>query len=205
MPRRALPSQRTPAGTFQVRVQLQVVCLATVISVPVCVYSCRPCTGFSVPPVLLQPANGADKAIVVLQCDIEDLVLPEKVDVIITSSFGYALVNGRGVEWFTIARDKFLKPGGKMFPSTATVYVAPFSDAVLHEEQVGSCAYVNVQHACVRCVCTCRRKRDRTEYIVLVTRGLVLTTMQCYPRTPVSSLPQLVLLIRVRSVVVVLF
>ncbi len=34
-------------------------------------------------------AHGADGVITVLQCEVADLVLPEKVDVIITSNFGW--------------------------------------------------------------------------------------------------------------------
>jgi len=39
------------------------------------------------------------------------------------------------IETYLCARDRFLKPGGKMFPNVGNLCIAPFSDAVLHWEQ----------------------------------------------------------------------
>ena len=33
------------------------------------------------------------------------------------------------------ARDRFLKPGGKMFPTQSNIYLAPFCDEMLYAEQ----------------------------------------------------------------------
>jgi hypothetical protein len=88
---------------------------------------------------------------VVLHASIDDVVLPEKVDVIISSSFGYALINGHGAEAFIKARDRFLKPGGKMYPSHATMFMCPFSEQALFDEQ--ACVVrLHVPCACVCCV-----------------------------------------------------
>jgi hypothetical protein len=62
-------------------------------------------------------------------------------------------VNGRGAESFLQARDRFLKPGGALFPSSATLSVCPYTDATLHEEQVQGCW--GVACVCVWAVLAC--------------------------------------------------
>ena len=60
--------------------------------------------------------------------------LPEKVDVIISEPMGYMLYNERMLESYLHAK-KWLKPGGKMFPTKGVLYVAPFTDESLYMEQ----------------------------------------------------------------------
>jgi histone-arginine methyltransferase CARM1 len=62
--------------------------------------------------------------------------LPEQVDVIISEPMGYMLYNERMLESYIHAK-KFLKTGGKMFPTTGDLYVTPFTDESLYLEQVG--------------------------------------------------------------------
>uniref|UniRef100_A0A7S3U1M5 type I protein arginine methyltransferase n=1 Tax=Strombidinopsis acuminata TaxID=141414 RepID=A0A7S3U1M5_9SPIT len=59
-----------------------------------------------------------------------------KVDVLVSEPIGTLLFNERMIETYLCARDRFLKPGGKMFPNVGDLMVAPFSDAVLHWEQM---------------------------------------------------------------------
>jgi len=66
---------------------------------------------------------------------IEEIELPEKVDVIISEPMGYMLYNERMLETFLHAK-KFLKPNGKMYPTQGDLYVAPFNDEALYMEQV---------------------------------------------------------------------
>eukprot|EP00920_Eleutheroschizon_duboscqi_P009468 GHVT01021895.1.p1 GENE.GHVT01021895.1~~GHVT01021895.1.p1 ORF type:complete len:417 (+),score=99.49 GHVT01021895.1:633-1883(+) len=66
-----------------------------------------------------------------------------KVDVIVSEPIGTFLFNERMMETFLLARDMFLKPGGKMFPSKCTLYLAPFSDATLHEDTRQRCSFWN--------------------------------------------------------------
>jgi type I protein arginine methyltransferase len=40
------------------------------------------------------------------------------------------------LETFVIARDKFLKPGGRMFPTRADLHIVPFSDPPIWDEQL---------------------------------------------------------------------
>jgi histone-arginine methyltransferase CARM1 len=48
---------------------------------------------------------------------VEEVDIPERADVLISEPMGTLLINERMLETYIIARDKFLKPGGKMFPS----------------------------------------------------------------------------------------
>ncbi len=49
---------------------------------------------------------------------------------------GYMLYNERMLESYIHAK-KFLKPNGKMYPTTGDLYVTPFTDEALYMEQVG--------------------------------------------------------------------
>jgi len=61
--------------------------------------------------------------------------VPEKVDALVSEPIGTFLFNERMIESYICARDRFLKPGGKMFPNVGNLMLAPFSDTVLHGEQ----------------------------------------------------------------------
>lgn len=82
----------------------------------------------------LVAANKVDDVIKVISGKIEEITVPEQVDVIISEPMGYMLLNERMLETFLHAK-KFLKPGGKMFPSRGDLHVAPFTDEALYMEQ----------------------------------------------------------------------
>lgn len=65
---------------------------------------------------------------------IEEVQLPEMVDIIISEPMGYMLLNERMLETYLHAK-KWLKPGGKMFPTQGDLYMAPFTDDALYMEQ----------------------------------------------------------------------
>jgi histone-arginine methyltransferase CARM1 len=75
-------------------------------------------------------ANGLSDKIIVLQGKIEEIDLPEPVDIIISEPMGVLLLHERMIESFLYARDKFMRPGSgvKMFPSAGTIFLAPFTD-----------------------------------------------------------------------------
>jgi histone-arginine methyltransferase CARM1 len=77
-------------------------------------------------------ANGYQNVIEVIQSKIEDISeeqLPRGcVDVIVSEPLGTFLLNERMLETYVIARDRFLKPAGKMYPSTAHLCILPFYD-----------------------------------------------------------------------------
>ncbi|CAK0837730.1 unnamed protein product [Prorocentrum cordatum] len=65
---------------------------------------------------------------------IADSEIQGKVDVLVSEPIGTFLFNERMIETYLCARDRFLKPGGKMFPNVGNLSIAPFSDAMLHHE-----------------------------------------------------------------------
>lgn len=84
----------------------------------------------------LVETNKLSEIIKVIPGKIEEISLPEQVDVIISEPMGYMLFNERMLETFLHAK-KWLAPNGKMFPTQGDLHVAPFSDSQLYNEQVG--------------------------------------------------------------------
>ncbi|UYV80444.1 CARM1 [Cordylochernes scorpioides] len=78
--------------------------------------------------------NKKSDRIVVVPGKIEEITLPELVDVIISEPMGYMLFNERMLETYLHAK-KWLKPEGKMFPTQGDLHIAPFNDASLFMEQ----------------------------------------------------------------------
>ena len=76
---------------------------------------------------------------------VEEVELPEKADVIISEPMGFLLVHERMLESFIAARDRFLKPAGKMFPTTGTMFFSPFSDQAIWDEQDQKLAFWDTQ------------------------------------------------------------
>ncbi|GJJ70903.1 type I protein arginine methyltransferase [Entomortierella parvispora] len=78
----------------------------------------------------------------VIQSKIEDpSVKAPMVDTIISEPIGVLLVHERMIESFIYARDKFLKPGGHLFPNKGTMFLAPFTDALLFTETMGKARF----------------------------------------------------------------
>ncbi|KAI1313867.1 hypothetical protein EDD11_002438 [Mortierella claussenii] len=78
----------------------------------------------------------------VIQAKIEDpSVKAPQVDTIISEPIGVLLVHERMIESFIYARDTFLKPGGHLFPNKGTMYLAPFTDALLFTETMGKARF----------------------------------------------------------------
>lgn len=72
--------------------------------------------------------------ITIVKGKVEEVELPEKADILISEPMGTLLVNERMLESYVIARDRFLAPNGKMFPSLGRIHMAPFSDEYLYVE-----------------------------------------------------------------------
>ncbi|XP_022902637.1 histone-arginine methyltransferase CARMER [Onthophagus taurus] len=82
----------------------------------------------------LVAANKLDHQITVIAGKIEEVEIPENVDVIISEPMGYMLYNERMLETYLHAK-KWLAPKGKMFPSRGDLHIAPFTDDALYMEQ----------------------------------------------------------------------
>ncbi|KAL1462564.1 hypothetical protein WDU94_014392 [Cyamophila willieti] len=61
----------------------------------------------------------------VVQSRVEDVELPEKVDIIISEWMGFYLLHESMLDSVIFARDKFLKPEGLMYPYKCILYSAP--------------------------------------------------------------------------------
>ncbi len=82
-------------------------------------------------------ANGLADRIEVIQADIEDVKLPEKVDVIVSEWMGGLGVDENMLAPLVMARDRWLKPGGVIIPARVTgmlapVFAADFDEAMNH-------------------------------------------------------------------------
>ncbi|XP_040201123.1 protein arginine N-methyltransferase 8 isoform X2 [Rana temporaria] len=74
-------------------------------------------------------ANHLDNIITIFRGKVEEVELPvEKVDIIITEWMGYCLFYESMLNTVIFARDKWLKPGGLMFPDRAALYIVAIED-----------------------------------------------------------------------------
>ncbi len=71
--------------------------------------------------------NGLADRVTVIEADAAMAVLPEKVDVIVSEWLGVYGVDENMLAPVLIARDRWLKPGGRMIPSRVTAWIAPVS------------------------------------------------------------------------------
>jgi type I protein arginine methyltransferase len=93
----------------------------------------------------LAEANGYGDKVIVVKGKIEEITLPEKVDIIVSEPIGFLLVHERMLESYVVARERFLKPNGLMFPTTGSIVLSPFSDDAVYKEQMDKVAFWNVQ------------------------------------------------------------
>nr|XP_013801043.1 PREDICTED: histone-arginine methyltransferase CARM1-like [Apteryx mantelli mantelli] len=82
---------------------------------------------------LLVRSNNLSDKIMVLSGKIEEVSLPESVDVVISEPMGYMLFNERMLESYLHSK-KWLKSNGMMFPTFSDIHFAPFSDEQLYME-----------------------------------------------------------------------
>ena len=81
-------------------------------------------------------AGLADR-IVILQERIEDVDLPERVDLIVSVFTGNLLFSEDLLPSLFFARDRYLKPGGALLPDRAQLWLAPLSASDLHHKEIG--------------------------------------------------------------------
>ena len=63
----------------------------------------------------------------------------DQFDIIISEWMGYFLLYESMLDTVLLARDKYLKPGGLIFPDVATLYIAAIEDSEYKEEKI-NCA-----------------------------------------------------------------
>jgi len=81
--------------------------------------------------------NGMTSKITLLQGKMEEVMLPfDKVDIIVSEWMGYFLLYESMLETVLFARDRYLAPGGKIFPDKATIFMAGIEDGDYKEEKI---------------------------------------------------------------------
>ncbi|GMH10890.1 hypothetical protein Nepgr_012731 [Nepenthes gracilis] len=78
-------------------------------------------------------ANNLSDIVIVLHGRVEDVEIDEEVDVLISEWMGYMLLYESMLGSIITARNRWLKPGGLILPSNATLYMAP----VTHPDRYG--------------------------------------------------------------------
>ncbi|KAL0409099.1 UNVERIFIED_CONTAM: putative protein arginine N-methyltransferase 6 [Sesamum radiatum] len=81
-------------------------------------------------------ANNLSDKIIVLHGRVEDVEIDDKVDVIVSEWMGYMLLYESMLGSVITARDRWLKPGGLILPSFATLYMAPISHPDRYKESI---------------------------------------------------------------------
>jgi len=82
-------------------------------------------------------ANGFKDSITLVKGKLEEAELPlDKFDIIISEWMGYFLLYESMLDTVLLARDKYLKQGGLIFPDTATLYLAAIEDQDYKEEKI---------------------------------------------------------------------
>jgi type I protein arginine methyltransferase len=79
--------------------------------------------------------NGFGDCIRVLRDDLENVTLPEKVDVIVSEWLGGYALDENLLPVVALARDRWLKPGGSMLPARVTSMLVPAFDAA-HQQDI---------------------------------------------------------------------
>ena len=79
--------------------------------------------------------NGYSSVISTFQGKIEDIILPSKVDIIVSEWMGFCLIGEQMLTSVLLGRDKWLKPGGLMFPDSASLSVFLLGEKALAEKE----------------------------------------------------------------------
>ena len=81
--------------------------------------------------------NSLSEKITILRGKVEEIELPvEKVDIIISEWMGYFLLYECMLETIIYARNKWLSPGGLIFPNIARMFVSGIEDADYKERKI---------------------------------------------------------------------
>jgi len=78
--------------------------------------------------------NGSEGQVEIIQEEMEAVELPERVDVIVSEWMGCYGVDENMLAPLALARDRWLKPGGRMLPERVTAWMAPAWDAALDDD-----------------------------------------------------------------------
>ena len=92
-------------------------------------------------PCSIYPSHLLSPEITLVKGKLEEAVLPiQEFDIIISEWMGYFLLYESMLDTVLLARDKYLKKGGLIFPDTATMYIAAIEDQDYKEDKI-NCAF----------------------------------------------------------------
>lgn len=132
-------------------------------------------------------ANGLDDVITLIKGKVEEIALPEgieKVDIIVSEWMGYFCFYESMLETVLVARDKFLAPGGLIFPDKATLYVAAIEDAEYKTEKIDWWNSVyGFDMSCIRDVAMLEPLVDTVNAEAVVTDACALLTIDIQTMT----------------------
>eukprot|EP00993_Chasmostoma_nieuportense_P001655 NODE_2516_length_1157_cov_23.187379_g2397_i0.p1 GENE.NODE_2516_length_1157_cov_23.187379_g2397_i0~~NODE_2516_length_1157_cov_23.187379_g2397_i0.p1 ORF type:complete len:351 (-),score=92.08 NODE_2516_length_1157_cov_23.187379_g2397_i0:85-1137(-) len=94
----------------------------------------------------LVESNGCGDVVEIIQSTIEDIDLPTKVDIIISEWMGYFLLRESMLDSVLMARDRWLAPGGALYPSKAQMFLKRTKENFGVDMDVLTPAYRNEQH-----------------------------------------------------------
>ncbi|XP_046664013.1 protein arginine N-methyltransferase 1-like [Homalodisca vitripennis] len=83
--------------------------------------------------------NNMTEVVTIIKGQVEEIELPdgiEKVDIIISEWMGYCLLFESMLSTVIYARDKWLKPGGLMFPDSASIFLTAIEDRVFKNDKI---------------------------------------------------------------------
>lgn len=104
------------------------------------VYACEQTSSAEYARMLVEGNNLAG-TVEIIETPLQQLELPEKVDIIISEPLGPALFHEQMINVLLEARDRFLAPSGKIFPTTGRVWLAPFTDPTLYVHRYAKSAF----------------------------------------------------------------
>jgi len=118
-------------------------------------------------------ANGFSNTITLIKGKMEEVELPiDKVDIIVSEWMGYFLLYESMLDTVLVARDKYLAPGGLMFPDQATMYLAGIEDAEYKEEKIGFWDDVyGFDYSCIKEIALREPLVDTVELRTVVTKA----------------------------------
>ncbi|KAI9013881.1 S-adenosyl-L-methionine-dependent methyltransferase [Phycomyces nitens] len=127
---------------FQDKIVLDVGCGTGILSMFAAKSGAKHVYGIDMSNIIIQARkivddNGLTDKITLIQGKMEDVKLPvDKVDIIISEWMGYFLLYESMLDTVLVARDKYLAPGGMIFPDKATMYIAAIEDGDYKEEKI---------------------------------------------------------------------
>ncbi|KAI0316507.1 protein arginine N-methyltransferase [Amylostereum chailletii] len=121
-------------------------------------------------------ANGFSETITLVKGKLEETELPiQQFDIIISEWMGYFLLYESMLDTVLDARDKYLKPGGLIFPDRATMYVAAIEDQDYKDEKINFWDNVyGFDYSCIKDIALREPLVDTVELKAVVTDPCVL-------------------------------